>query len=402
MNSTATSAATPTAHRPASWAGVASLGLGIFALVMAEFLPASLLPRMADDLGVTAGAAGQSVTVTAITAGISGLLLPVLLPRADRRRVLIALTGLAALSNLLVAAAPSLTVLLASRALLGLALGGFWALAIATAAQLVPVDRLGRAMTVINSGVALATIAAVPLGTWLGELWGWRQVFLLGAAAGVAALLLQAAVLPRVAPGAANGLRALGSTLRSGVLLLGLVAILLIAGGHFTGFTYIRPAAEAVSGIGSAGLAALLLVYGIANVLGTALSGILADRALRASALLFPSALGLGMLAMLATGASPAGLFAAAALWGFGFGGIPTTVQTWGARTEPDRLEQVGGLMSTVFQIAIASGAVAGGLLVDGVTASAPLAAGGTAAVLGGLLLASLRRHRRTGGGTTA
>ncbi|MFL1378762.1 MFS transporter [Nocardiopsis protaetiae] len=402
MNSTATSAATPTAHRPTSWAGVASLGLGIFALVMAEFLPASLLPRIAEDLGVTAGAAGQSVTVTAIAAGISGLLLPILLPRADRRRVLITLSGLAALSNLLVAVAPSLTVLLASRALLGVALGGFWALAIATAAQLVPVDRLGRAMTVINSGVALATIAAVPLGTWLGELWGWRQVFLLGAAAGVAALLLQAAVLPRVASGAANGLRALGSTLRSGVLLLGLVAILLIAGGHFTGFTYIRPAAEAVSGIGSAGLAALLLVYGIANVLGTALSGILADRALRASALLFPTALGLGMLAMLATGASPAGLFAAAALWGFGFGGIPTTVQTWGARTEPDRLEQVGGLMSTVFQIAIASGAVAGGLLVDGVTASAPLAAGGTAAVLGGLLLASLRRHRRTGGGTTA
>jgi DHA1 family purine ribonucleoside efflux pump-like MFS transporter len=308
---------------------------------MAEFLPASLLPRIADDLGVTAGAAGQSVTVTAVAAGISGLLLPILLPRADRRRVLIALTGLAALSNLLVAVAPGLTVLLASRALLGLALGGFWALAIATAAQLVPADRLGRAMTVINSGVALATIAAVPLGTWLGELWGWRQVFLLGAGAGVAALLLQAAVLPRVASGATNGLRALGATLRSGVLLLGLAAILLIAGGHFTGFTYIRPAAEAVSGIGSGGLAALLLVYGIANVLGTALSGVLADRALRAAALLFPTALGLGMLAMLATGASPAGLFAAAALWGFGFGGIPTTVQTWGARTEPTRLEQV-------------------------------------------------------------
>lgn len=394
MNSTVTPAGTPTSRRPASWAGVASLGLGIFALVMAEFLPASLLPRIADDLGVTAGSAGQSVTVTAIAAGISGLLLPVLLPRADRRRVLIGLTGLAVVSNLLVAAAPGLTALLASRALLGVALGGFWALAIATAAQLVPGDRLGRAVTVINSGVALATVAAVPLGAWLGGLWGWRQVFLLGAGAAVAALAVQAATLPRVAPGAANGFRALGSTLRSGALLLGLVAILLIAGGHFTGFTYIRPAAESVSDIGSGGLAALLLVYGAANVLGTALSGVLADRALRATALVFPTALGLGMAAMVVTGASPAGLFAAAALWGLGFGGVPTTAQTWAARTEPTRLEQVGGLMSTVFQIAIASGAVVGGLLVDGVAAAAPLLAGGAATVLGGLLLAGPRQRR--------
>ncbi|WP_306368685.1 MFS transporter [Nocardiopsis sp. CC223A] len=393
MNSTVTPAGTPTSHRPASWAGVASLGLGIFALVMAEFLPASLLPRIADDLGVTAGSAGQSVTVTAIAAGISGLLLPVLVPRADRRRVLIGLTGLAVVSNLLVAAAPGLTALLAARALLGIALGGFWALAIATAARLVPGDRLGRAVTVINSGVAVATIAAVPLGAWLGGLWGWRQVFLLGAGAAVLALAVQATTLPRMALGAANGLRALGSTLRSGVLLLGLVAILLIAGGQFTGFTYIRPAAESVSDIGSAGLAALLLVYGIANVLGTAFSGVLADRALRTTALVFPAVLGLGMVAMAATGASPAGLFAAAALWGFGFGGVPTTAQTWAARTEPTRLEQVGGLMSTVFQIAIASGAVVGGLLVDGVAAAAPLVAGGTAAVLGGVLLAALRQR---------
>jgi DHA1 family purine ribonucleoside efflux pump-like MFS transporter len=384
-----TPAGPPAARDPAAWLAVVSLGVGVFALVMAEFLPASLLPRIAASLGVTEGTAGQTVTVTAIGAGLAGLLLPALLPRADRRLVMLGLMAAAILSDLLVAAAPNLFVLLIARLLLGVGLGGFWALAIAVAARLVPADHLGRAVMVINTGVSAATIAAVPLGTWLGELWGWRGVFLLAAGAAVVALVAQAMTLPRVVPAAAGGLRALGSTLHSGVVRFGLGAILVLVAGHFTGFTYIRPAADAVSGIGADGLAVLLLVYGIATALGTTFSGFLVDRALRVAALVFPAVLGVGMLAMFVIGGSTVGLFVAAALWGFGFGGVPTTAQTWGARAEPARLEQVGGLTVTVFQIAIAVGAVGGGLLVDGVAASAPLAAGGIAAIVGGTLLAA-------------
>ncbi|MDG4840781.1 MFS transporter [Micromonospora sp. WMMD967] len=388
-----TTIAPPHLHQKASWAGVVSLSLGVFAFVMAEFLPASLLPRIAADLGVSEGTAGQTVTVTAIGAGLAGLLLPIALPRLDRRHVMLGLTVLAVVANLLVAVAPNLVVLLAARLLLGIGLGGFWALAIAIAAQLVPGDHIGRAVTVINSGVAIATIGAVPLGTWLGELWGWRAVFVLAAGAAVLAVSFQAVTLPRVTPQSTGGLRALGTTLRSGVLVLGLIAILLVAAGQFTGFTYIRPAAEAVSGIDAGGLAVLLLVYGIANMAGTALGGFLADRSLRVASVFFPAILGLGMLAMITTGSTTAGLFVAAALWGFGFGGFPTTNQTWGARTEPERLEQVGGLIITVLQIAIALGAVGGGLLVDGVSASAPLLAGGIAAIAGGVLLANAYRR---------
>lgn len=386
-------AETPPAHGQTSWAGVVSLSLGVFAFVMAEFLPASLLPRIADGLGVTEGVAGQTVTVTAVGAGIAGLLLPVALPRTDRRHVMLGLMVVAVVANLLVALAPNLLVLLAARLLLGAGLGGFWALAIAMVARLVPDHHLGRAVTVINTGVSGATIAAVPLGTWLGELWGWRQVFLLSAVAAVLALIVQAATLPRVPAQSAGGLRALGSTLRSGVLLVGLSAIFLVVVGQFTGFTYIRPAAQSVSGIDAGGLAVLLVVYGIANMAGTAFSGFLVDRALRAAAFAFPALLGVGMLAMAVTGGSTGGLFTAAALWGFGFGGIPTTAQTWGARAEPARLEQVGGLIVTVFQIAIALGAVGGGLLVDGVDAAAPLVAGGIVAIAGGALLAGTRRR---------
>ena len=380
-----------TEQKRASWAGVVSLGLGIFAIVMSEFLPASLLPRIAGDLGVSTGAAGQAVTVTAIAGALSALLISVVLPRADRRRVMIGLTALAVVSNLIVALAPNLVVLLSARVLLGIALGGFWAMATAVAAHLVHADHVGRALTVVNSGVSVATIAAVPLGAWLGEIWGWRGVFILGAGVAVLALLIQAATLPHVTPAPGSGLRALGSTLRSGVVLVGLFAIVLIFGGHFSGFTYIRSAAESVSGIDADGFALLLLVFGIANFLGTVVSGPLADRALRAGVLLFPAVLGAGMLVMLATGGSTIGLFLAAALWGFGFGGVPTSVLSWGARTEPTRLEQIGGLIVTVCNIAIATGAVIGGVLVDTVALTAPLIVGGIVAIVGGVLLASLR-----------
>jgi DHA1 family purine ribonucleoside efflux pump-like MFS transporter len=381
-------------QRSSSWAGVVSLGLGIFAIVMSEFLPASLLPRIADDLRVSAGAAGQSVTVTAFAAALSALLIAVVLPRADRRRVMIGLTLLAVVSNVLVAFAPNFLVLLAARLLLGVALGGFWAMATAMAARLVHADHLGRALTIVNSGVSVATIVAVPLGAWLGEVWGWRGVFLLGAAIAVGALVVQVATLPRVTPGAVSGLRALAVTLRSGTVLVGLLAVLLVFGGHFSGFTYIRPAAESVSGIDAGGLAVLLLVFGISNVLGTIASGPLADRAIRVSVLLFPVILGIGMLVMLATGGSIVGLFVAAALWGFGFGGVPTSVLTWGARVQPDRLEQIGGLIVTVCNIAIAVGAIVGGLLVDGVSASTPLLVGGLAAAVAGVVLVSVRLRR--------
>lgn len=278
----------------ANWAGVVSLGVGIFAIVMAEFLPASLLPRIAGDLSITAGAAGQSVTVTAVAAALTALLISVVLRHADRRGVMTGLTILAAVSNLIVALAPNLLVLLAGRVLLGVALGGFWAMAIAVAAHLVPADRLGRALTIVNAGVAIATVAAVPLGAWLGETWGWRGVFVLGAGAAVVALILQAATLPRITPGETQGLRALGATLRSRIVLLGLLATLLISGGHFAGFTYIRPVAESLSSIDAGGIALLLLMFGIANFLGTAAAGPIADRTLRLGMFLFPTVLGRG------------------------------------------------------------------------------------------------------------
>jgi DHA1 family purine ribonucleoside efflux pump-like MFS transporter len=392
MTSTLTDPA-PTPRTQSSWAAVVSLGVGIFAIIMSEFLPASLLPRIATGLHVTEGAAGQAVSVTAFAAAAAALLISIVVRRADRRRVMLVLTLLAIASNIAVALSPNLATLLAARLLVGIALGGFWAMATAMAAHLVHADHVGRALTVINSGVALATIVAVPLGAWLGDLWGWRGVFFLAAGVALLALILQASALPRIVP-AGGALRALGSVLRSGLVLGGLFAVLLLFSGHFSGFTYIRVAVQGMSGIDAAGFALLLLAYGVANFLGTAVAGPLADRAPRAGAFLFPAVIGVGMIAMYVTGSSVAGLFVSAALWGFGFGGVPTTVLSWGARVEPTRLEQIGGVVVTMCNLAIAVGAAVGGVLVDRVSGDASLLIGGIAALAGAAVLASLRQRR--------
>jgi predicted MFS family arabinose efflux permease len=390
--STPSSSGTPSPTAPKdSWAGVVSLGLGVFALVMAEFLPASLLTRVASDLGVSEGVAGQSVSVTAIVAALAGLTIPVLLPRIDRRHLMLGLGALAVLSDLLVATAPSYPVLLAARVLLGIALGGFWALAISVTARLVSPARLGRGMTIVNVGVSLATVAAIPLGTWLGELWGWRAVFLLAAGVGVVALVVQLVVLPSVRPNGGAGFRALFDTLRSRLILLGLLATALVAGGHFAAFTYIRPAATEVGGFEPAALAALLLVYGLAAFAGNLVAGPLVDKRMRLAVLVVPALLGVALLLFSFSGGNQALVVLAVALWGLGFGAVPTTLMTWMARAEPARLESVGGLQAAAFQVAIALGAVVGGVLVDGVGVGTALLVGGVAALAGGILLTSLR-----------
>ncbi|GAA4547199.1 MFS transporter [Pseudonocardia xishanensis] len=377
---------------PGAWAGVVALGIGIFSIATSQFLPAGLLPLMAADLDVSVGVAGQSFTATALAAGPSALQIAVVLPRTDRRRVMIGLTLLAVTSDLLVALAPGVLVLLVGRLLLGVALGGFWSLGIAVTAHLVPVDRLGRALTVVNAGVPVATGVAVPLGAWVGDAWGWRAVFLLGAGVAAVALALQVVSLPPVPPGPTGGLRALGSTLRSGMVQLGMLATVLVYAGHFAGFTYIRPLAEAAAGLDARGVAALLLVFGCANLAGTVLAGQAADRAPRLGVLLFPSAVGTGMLLLLGVGGSVPALFTAATLWGLGFGGVATSLQSWGARVQPARLEQIGGVLVTAANTAVAVGAVAGGLLVGGAAGAPPLL-GGIAALAGGLLIASLRQR---------
>ena len=144
VNSSASEAATENEPKKAAWTAVFSLAMGVFGLLTAEYLPASLLTPMASDLHVSEALAGQAVTVTAVVALFAGLLVPGMTRRFDRRVVLLSFTGLMIASNLLVAFSSSLTILLTMRLLLGVALGGFWSMAAAVTMRL---SRMRKALS---------------------------------------------------------------------------------------------------------------------------------------------------------------------------------------------------------------------------------------------------------------
>jgi predicted MFS family arabinose efflux permease len=352
-----------------NWAGVASLALGVFGLVTAEFLPASLLTAMSVDLGISDGAAGQAVTATAAVGALAALTLPVLTRNFDRKRVVLTLSLLLVISNLLAATASSLPVLMASRALLGIALGGFWSMAGALAMRLVPENVFARAMSVILTGVSVATVCAAPIGAYMGGLWGWRSAFIAAGAVSVVTLLAQCFTIPALPPKDNPSLKIMLELLRRTHVRVALLVVLLVISGHFAGFTYIRPLMEQVTHLSVSAISAALLGYGIGGFLGNFAGAFLAERSER-HAIAAGGALIAALAATLWAAGTSAGIAVVAiALWGFAFGAFPVGFQTWIVRAAPDHAEGAGGLLVAAFQIAIASGAIGGGILVDHVGA---------------------------------
>ncbi len=383
----------PVSVRPRSgWPGVIALMVAVFTLVTSEFLPASLLPLMAGDLGVTEGVAGQVVTATALVGMVAGPSTGLLFPRLDRRRLIIGLLVLAAVSNLLSAVAPTYAVVVLSRLLLGVALAGTWSMALAVASQLVPAEKLGRAMAVVNLGVSAATVAAVPLGALISSAFGWRAVFWAVAVATAAAVVLFVVAMPSVPAAASEGVRTLLAVVRQRVIFLGLIGLAVMIAGHFGSYTFIRTAAEGMPAMTPALVAVLLAVYGVGGLFGNILAGLFTDRHLGVVMVSVPVLMAVAVLGFSLSDGSVVLAFAAIAVWGLGFGAIPTTSQTWASRAEPDRVEAAGGLFVANFQLAIALGAAFGGALLDRSGVHAVFLAGAVAVLLGGAVFASTRR----------
>lgn len=350
---------------PASpaWMAVFSLAMGVFGLLTAEYLPASLLTPMAGDLGVSQALAGQAVTVTAVVALFAGLLVPGLTRGLDRRVVLLGFSTLMIASNLLVALSSSMAVLLVMRVLLGIALGGFWSMATAVAMRLVPAALLPRALSIIFSGIALGTVVAVPLGSYLGGIYGWRSAFVAAAAVGLITLVFQWFTLPRMAPRSVVRLRTVLDVLLRPGIAMGMLGCILAHAGHFALFTYIRPFLESSTGVDADGLALMLLGFGVANFAGTLLAGSLMQRSLRLTLVLMPALVGIAALSLVLLPASLAAQALLVAFWGLAFGGVPVAWSSWVARSVPDQAESAGGMVVASVQSSIAVGAAAGGAM---------------------------------------
>jgi len=366
-----------------AWGAVIAMTLGVFGLVTAEFLPASLLTPIAAELAITEGMAGQAVTATALVALVTSLVITAAAGRVDRRKLLLVFSGLLIVSNLIVALAPGVTWLLFGRVLLGIGLGGFWTMSAAVTMRLVPPVLIPRALSILFSGVSAATIFAAPLGSYLGDLAGWRSVFLMATGLGVLALVSQYFTLPRMAPRGVTRLSMLGEVLTRPRVGLGMAMATLVFAGHFAFFTYIRPFLETVTGVGISGVSTILLGFGIANFFGTLLAGPLIERSLRLTLTIMPLTMGLLAVALVTAGNAPLADAMIVAVWGLAFGAVPVAWSTWLTRTVPDQAESAGGLLVAAIQLAIAAGAAGGGLIFDtsGVT--------GVFAASGALLIAA-------------
>lgn len=346
-----------------AWMAVFSLAMGVFGLLTAEYLPASLLTPMATDLGVSEALAGQAVTVTAVVALFAGLLVPGLTSGLDRRVVLLAFSVLMIASNLLVALSSSLEFMLVMRVLLGIALGGFWSMAAAVAIRLVPAKSVPRALSIIFSGIAVGTVVSVPLGSYLGGLYGWRSAFFVAAAVGTLILIFQWFTLPTMAPRKMLRTASVLQLLRRPGIAIGMLGCVLAHTGQFALFTYIRPALESVAPIDVDRLSLMLLGFGVANFVGTLLAGWLIERSLRVTLALMPALVGLAAFGMIALPIELPGLMLLVAFWGLAFGGVPVAWSNWVARAVPDQAETAGGMVVASVQSSIATGAALGGLV---------------------------------------
>ncbi|MGX7877062.1 MFS transporter [Mesorhizobium sp. ORM6] len=351
--------------RPA-WGAVTSLALGTFGLVSAELLPASVLTPLAHDLHVTEGAAGQTMTATAIAAAISAPTIAFITKRLDRSVVLWAMMLLQILSNLLAVLAWSLPVFLATRVVLGIALGGFWSISASLARRLVPNHLLPRALSIILTGVSVAIVCTPPIGAYVGDIWGWRATFMIVAAVNAVTLLVQFITLPTLPPIEMAGLRGLLNVIKKPTIRVALLVVLLVASGHFASFTYVRAYLEKIPALHIETISLLLLISGLCGFFGNLAGAYLAKHSLKAVAALPPLLMAIAAVSLLMPGASASASAIAVAVWSFGFGAVPVGVQTWMVlRAVPEQAESAGVLMTSTFQIAIAAGAIFGGLLVN-------------------------------------
>lgn len=384
---------TSTDEASPAWAAVVSLSLGVFGLVTAEFLPVSLLTPLAGDLGISVGAAGQAVTATAVVGAIVAPTMAIMTRGVDRRYVMWAFSLGLLVSNLIAAFATNFAMLLTARIILGVALGGFWSMAAAMAMRLVPMRLVPRAMSIILTGVSFATVSAAPIGAYIGDVWGWRTAFFSAAGVGLLALVAQLATLPSLPPIGSPSIATLLALLKRPSLRLALFTVLLAVSGHFAGFTYIRPLLEQVPMLSVTSISLVLLGFGIGGFFGNFAGAFLLERSLRVEVALGAFAIGLMAVLLILFGASPWLAAVAVTIWGFAFSMLPVGLSTWMVRAAPDEAEGAGGLLVATFQIAIASGALLGGVFVDGFGALGATTYAAIAALLGAALVFTRGRN---------
>jgi multidrug resistance protein len=348
-----------------------ALTLSAFAIGTTEFVIVGLVPTIAADLGVSLPSAGLLVSLYALGVAVGAPVLTALTGRWDRKLVLLTLMALFVAGNLLAWQAPSYESLITARILTGLAHGVFFSIGSTIATSLVSKDKEASAIAIMFTGLTVALVTGVPLGTWIGQELGWRATFLVVSVLGLIALIGSAILVPKnLKQSAPAKITDQLKVLTQPRLLLVYAMTAVGYGGTFVAFTYLAPILEQVSGFASSSIGLIMLVYGVSVAVGNIWGGKLADKMgpVKALQLIF-SALAVVLLVFTFTAQSQIGAVLTVLIWGaFAFGNVPglqVYVVQLAEKHTPNAVDVASGLNIAAFNIGIAFGSVVGGVIVE-------------------------------------
>ncbi|MEW1638313.1 MFS transporter [Streptomyces sp. NPDC093801] len=301
-----------------------ALAIGAFGIGTTEFVIMGLLPEVAAGYGVSIPTAGLLVTGYALGVVLGAPVMTVLGTRVPRKRMLMLLMGLFVAGNVLSALAPAFGVMLAGRVVASLAHGAFFGIGAVVAAGLVAPERKAGAIAMMFTGLTVANVVGVPLGTLVGQHLGWRVTFLIVAALGVVGLLGIARLVPELPRPEGVRIRHELAAFRNVQVLLAMAMTVLGFGGVFAAITYISPMLTHVAGFADTSVTWLLVLFGLGMVAGNLVGGRFADRALMPMLYVSLGALALVLAAFALTAHSKAGAAVTVALIGaLGFATVP-------------------------------------------------------------------------------
>ncbi|MBN9234585.1 MULTISPECIES: MFS transporter [Phyllobacteriaceae] len=378
-----------------------ALFLAAFAFGTTEFVIAGVLPQVAEGLGVSVPSAGYLVSGYALGIAIGGPLLTLATSKVSRKALLIALAIAFTVGQVACAVAPDFLSMLALRVAVAVAHGAYFGVAMVVAVSLVRPEQRGMAIALVLSGLTVSNIIGVPVGTAIGNLWGWRATFWVMSILGVVSLLAIAALLPRTtgastkSAGLAREVRALGRQ----QVWTSLILMLMLMMGQMTLYTYITPFLEEVTGLSKAQVPWVLLLNGVGATIGVFVGGRLADWKLMPSIITLFALQAVMLAVIYAVSPNPLPMVVAITLWGalnFAIGApIQARILSWTA----DASNLASSLIPSGFNVGIALASSVGAVMLSAGYGYRALPVLGAAAMVVGVAVAliSYTAERRSG-----
>ncbi|MEB7886912.1 MFS transporter [Serratia fonticola] len=344
-----------------------ALTISAYAIGTTEFVIVGLIPTIAEQLNVTVPSAGLLVTLYAIGVAIGAPVLTALTGRVPRKMLLVGLMVLFTLGNLLAWQSPSYESLVVARLLTGLAHGVFFSVGSTIATSLVAKEKAATAIAIMFGGLTVALVTGVPLGTFIGQHFGWRETFLAVSLIGMVAIIASLILIPNnIKNQASASIREQLQVLTHPRLLLIYAVTALGYGGVFTTFTFLAPMMQELAGFSAPAVSWILLAYGIAVAIGNIWGGKLADRhgAVRALSFIFAVLAALLLVFQFTASHSAAALLTVVVMGVFAFGNVPglqVYVVQKAEQYTPNAVDVASGLNIAAFNVGIALGSVIGG-----------------------------------------